>query len=148
MKTSPGLAPDGLGLSNKTYLPLSNDTCSLDVVKSYKCFMAGEYRTSENLGLVSMHTLFNREHNRIASILAKLNPTWTDETLYLETRRIVIAIFQHIIYKEWLPLIIGDKSLSPLNTTKYYTGYNPNVIKIYFSKLLHSESILLSNHIL
>jgi len=34
--------------------------------------MAGEYRTSENLGLVGMQTLFNREHNRIATALAKI----------------------------------------------------------------------------
>jgi hypothetical protein len=35
--------------------------------------MAGEHRTSENLGLVGVQTLFNREHNRIATALAKVS---------------------------------------------------------------------------
>ena len=48
------------GFTNRTYLPTSftNDTCSDS--GSFNCFEAGEYRTSENLGLVTMQTLFNR----------------------------------------------------------------------------------------
>ena len=57
----------GQTLTGRTYLPFSNDTCG-----SYKCFLAGEHRTSENLGLVGLQTLFNREHNRIAAALARV----------------------------------------------------------------------------
>jgi hypothetical protein len=89
--------------------------------------MAGEYRTSENLGLVGMQTLFNREHNRIATALAKINPLWNDETLYQESRRIVIAELQHIAYNEFLPQINGNTSLSPLIANTYYTEYDSTV---------------------
>jgi hypothetical protein len=107
-KTSNGLSGattvPGETLTNRIYLPLSNDTCSTCASTSscnstsslYNCFMGGEYRTSENLGLVGMQTLFNREHNRIATTLAKINPLWNDETLYQESSRIVIAELQHI----------------------------------------------------
>ena len=115
-------------LSGKTYLPLSNDTCSTSNIAKYKCFYAGEHRTSENVGLVGMQTLFNREHNRIALRLASINPKWTDEKLYQETRRIVIAQLQHITYNEFVPELVGNTTLSPLATNSYFTGYNSAVI--------------------
>ena len=39
----------------------------------------------------------------------------------------VIAELQHITYKEFLPLIIGDSSLAPLSTSSYYTGYDSTI---------------------
>jgi len=114
--------------TTRTYLPLSTaDNCSLSSTTYYNCFLGGEWRTSENLALNGMQVLFNREHNRIATSLASLNPTWNDETLYQEARKIVIAEFQHIVYNEYLPLVTGDKSLAPLSTTSYYTGYNSSI---------------------
>ena len=133
LKTSPGLSGSstlvpGEVLTGRSYLPLSNDTCSADSTANYKCFLAGEFRTSENLGLVGVHTLFNREHNRIAAELAKINPLWNDETLYQETRRIVIAQLQHITYNEFVPELSGNFNLKPLSTNSYYTGYDSTVI--------------------
>ena len=111
LKTTPGLS------SQKDYLPtifyLNEDTknpmsdqCS-KTNKSISCFVTGDTRASENLGLASVHTLFVREHNRIASQLAVFNPSWSDELLFHEARRILIGIYQHIIYKEWVKELIA-----------------------------------------
>src|SRR5262249_32390886 len=49
------------------------------------------------------------------------HPTWTDEQLYQEARKINIAQYQNIVYTQYLPDLIGRNALPA------YTGYNPNV---------------------
>lgn len=75
--------------------------------RGMRCFVAGDNRVNELTGLVTTHAMMLREHNRVARILASLNPQWPDERLYQEARRIVVAQIQHITYNEWLPNIVG-----------------------------------------
>lgn len=114
-------------------LPKLNDTSSCLDVKSLDkaCFMSGDGRSNQNPSLMSIHTLFIREHNRIARILSKLNPQWSDETVFQETRRIIIAEIQHITYNEWLPIIVGPAlidfyELKP-GFGSYFNGYNARI---------------------
>ncbi|XP_008402076.1 myeloperoxidase-like, partial [Poecilia reticulata] len=58
------------------------------------CFIAGDGRVDENIALTSIHTLFVREHNRLARQLKRLNPQWDSETLYEEARKIMGAYTQ------------------------------------------------------
>ncbi len=81
-----------------------------------------------------MQTLFNREHNRIANQLSILNPKWTDETIYQETRRIIIALLQHITFNEFIPLTSNDTSLKPLTNNSYYSGYNSSINPALYSE--------------
>lgn len=69
----------------------------------------GEIRVNEQLVLTCMHTMLAREHNRLATGLAQINPHWDDETLFQETRRINIGIIQHITYNEFLPILLGKE---------------------------------------
>lgn len=68
-----------------------------------------------------------REHNRLADSLRSLNPHWEDERLYQQARKIFIGQYQHIIYNEFLPRILGPNAMSVygLNlepSAQYFTG--------------------------
>ena len=54
----------------------------------------GDSRSNEQPGLAVYHTVWIREHNRVAKELSYLNPHWNDERLYQEARKVVIAEIQ------------------------------------------------------
>lgn len=97
-------------------LPLTQnrDDC-LTMEHGSACFVAGDGRSNQMITLTAVHTLFAREHNRVARELSQINPHWSDETLFLEARRIVVAIIQHIAYSQWLPEIIGKLLILLIN---------------------------------
>ncbi|XP_037094229.1 peroxidase-like [Pollicipes pollicipes] len=72
-------------------------------------FISGEGRLSENPGLAFMHTIWTREHNRVAAVLAKNHRDWDDERLFQEARRIVNGEYQNVVYNEYLPTVLGFK---------------------------------------
>lgn len=67
-------------------------------------------RCHEVSGIGALYATLLREHNRVAIELAQLNQHWDDETLFQESRRIVIAQIQHITYNEFLPTLLGEVS--------------------------------------
>jgi len=77
------------------------------VHKQNECFLAGDKRVNENLGLIALHTIFMREHNRIVNTLKELTK-WTSEKLFQVARKISIAVWQNIVYNDYLKLVLGD----------------------------------------
>ena len=73
--------------------------------------------------ILKQKKLFHREHNRIANRLSSMNPIWNDEIVFQETRRIVNAIYQHIIYNEYLPRLIGPGLMDIYHLTPLNDGY-------------------------
>ncbi len=69
--------------------------------------LPGDFRTNENVLLGAIQTLFFREHNLIAEALFRANPRWDPDLIFEEARRINVAQYQHILYNEFLPKLIG-----------------------------------------
>ncbi len=84
-------------------------------------FLAGDVRVNEQIGLTSMHTLFVREHNRLAEIIADQNPGLSGDEIYQLARKVVGAQIQAITFNEFLPLLLGPDAIGP------YSGYDPSV---------------------
>ncbi|XP_017058583.1 uncharacterized protein LOC108099526 [Drosophila ficusphila] len=108
----------------------AEDVCQRGAIAT-KCIRSGDGRSGEQPGLLAMHHVWVGEHNRIAMELSELNPHWSDEKVYQETRRIVGAMFQHITFREFLPVILGrevaklfDLELMP---SGYYERYSSKV---------------------
>ena len=88
--------------------------------------LAGDTRANEQPGLTALHTIFVREHNRLAGELAAANPGWNDEELYQRARKLNGAILQAITYREWLPALIGDFA-PPLTELAYDSEVDPAI---------------------
>ena len=78
--------------------------------------VAGDVRANENIALTAIHTLFAREHNRIA---AALPASLSLADRFQIARRIVNAEEQYITYNEFLPAL----GVYPAR----YKGYDPTV---------------------
>lgn len=84
-------------------------------------FLAGDVRANENVLLTTLHTLFVREHNRLAGEIAADHPGLSGDQIYEETRARVGAMVQIITYEEFLPILLGPDALPP------YGGYDDSL---------------------
>lgn len=116
-------------------------------------FLAGDVRANEQPGLTSLHTLFVREHNRLADQIAErdfadqdLDAREIDETIYQRARQIVGGLVQSITYNEFLPALLGPNGLSS------YVGYdasvNPGIANIFSAALYRVGHTMLPNELL
>ncbi|KAI6655918.1 Peroxidasin [Oopsacas minuta] len=111
----------GLPIESGT-LPISPVPTTPPCVNGLNCFLAGDRRVSEQFSLSIMHTVWLREHNRIAKEIARLNQLWSDEAIFQVARRIVGAEIQNIVYNEYLPVLLGSNNVQRLIGP--YLGYN------------------------
>uniref|UniRef100_A0A3Q3BFB5 Eosinophil peroxidase n=1 Tax=Kryptolebias marmoratus TaxID=37003 RepID=A0A3Q3BFB5_KRYMA len=113
---------DPCGPRNATSPGASNR--SVDRENTTSCFHA-DSRANEHLGLIALHTLFLREHNRLVRELQLLNPHWSPDTLYQEARKIIGAVHQILTWEHYLPRVLGESVASRLMPP--YQGYDPDV---------------------
>uniref|UniRef100_A0A3B5RBL3 NAD(P)H oxidase (H2O2-forming) n=1 Tax=Xiphophorus maculatus TaxID=8083 RepID=A0A3B5RBL3_XIPMA len=77
----------------------------------------GNAWANENLFTAAEGIIWFRYHNYVAAKLHKENPEWSDERLFQNARKTVVATLQNIALYEWLPGFLGDRKLPP------YPGY-------------------------
>lgn len=108
------LSADGLLPLNVNNIPNENGPFGDPTM----LFLAGDVRVNEQVGLTVMHTLFVREHNRLAAELQTQFPDNTANEIFFLARRLLGAEMQIITYNEFLPALIGPTALED------YAGYN------------------------
>ena len=114
-------------LASGAPLPMANEVGREAVMRA-----AGDPRACENPALLAIHTLFLREHNRLAAAYVAANPTAGDDAIYLAARAQNVAQLQRVVYKEYLPAL--GVSLPP------YAGYKPAVdprVDNFFATVAH-----------
>jgi len=104
------------------------------------CSLVGDRRGDENIALHSMHTLWVREHNRIAKELTRMNKHWDEHVIFETARKIVGAQFQHIIYEEWLPKITRLPRFK-----KYNQQFNPAIANAFATAAFRFGHSLIPN---
>lgn len=82
-------------------------------------YVSGDPRVHENPALLALHTIFIREHNRFAKIIAQKYPKWNDEQLYQAARKIVGAEIQSVTVNEYVKSF--GIQIPP------YHGYDPTI---------------------
>ncbi len=110
---------------------------------SDKFFVAGDVRANENPLLLSFHTLFVREHNRLCDELAVKHPDWDDEALYQQARKLVGGLIQSVVYDEWLPAM----GVNLPAYEGYQAGVNPQLSNVFTAAAFRLGHTLLNSTI-
>lgn len=100
-----GLLKISLGQNGEVLLPLASGNGQEQCTGI--CYKAGDLRVNQHPALTALHTLMLRRHNIVAQNLALRHPNYSDEILFQEARRLVIAEYQMITYGEYLPIVFG-----------------------------------------
>ncbi|XP_058988779.1 thyroid peroxidase isoform X2 [Mustela lutreola] len=116
--------------AGRAYLPFAQlTTCAPEPgphgTTAAPCFLAGDSRASEVPALTALHTLWLREHNRLASALKALNAHWSAHTAYQEARKVVGALHQIITMRDYVPKVLGPEAFQ--KHVGPYKGYDPAV---------------------
>jgi peroxidase len=109
-------------------------------------YMAGDVRANENPALISIHSLWLREHNRLTDEIAAANPEMTDEAIYQKARKIVSAEIQNITYNEFLVALLGPHAPT-LNEAAYDPDLNPGMFNEVVAALYRIGHTMISSNL-
>ncbi|XP_026813543.1 peroxidase-like [Rhopalosiphum maidis] len=138
-----------LGPKDQVFLPnVENSTqfCNVNN-ETAVCYFTGDPRVNQLPDLAVETTSFLRLHNYLCKELKDMNPSWDDECIYQNARRIVIAMYQHVTYNEYVPELLGKEfakanKLLPLTEGfdyNYNKSINPTTITSFTAAAFRSQ---------
>ena len=86
-----------------------------------EAFVGGDVRINENIALTSMHTVWIKEHNHQVDRLRDEHLDWSENELFEAAKIIVEAEYQNVVFKEYLPLLVGAENIPA------YGGYDASI---------------------
>ncbi|VDK47012.1 unnamed protein product [Cylicostephanus goldi] len=89
-----------------------------------RCLFSGSDDANILPGVGALHTIFVKQHNRVAQLLREINRHWSDAKLFDETRRIVVAQLQHITFNEFLPIMLGKENIRKYGLNLHQSGFD------------------------
>ncbi|XP_040574499.1 salivary peroxidase/catechol oxidase [Lepeophtheirus salmonis] len=116
--------------SNKYLLKTTKTATGKELLPTndFYVYIAGDPRAVVIPELTAIHTLFVREHNRIAKEILETFPSMDKETIFQEARRILGAENQNVVFDQYLASLFSHKYLDRyrLRITSRST-YDPTV---------------------
>lgn len=107
-------------------------------------FAVGGDRVNSTATTSMLNTLFLREHNRLAGVIERENPSWDDDRVFETARNIVIVIFIKIVVEEYINHI--SSICFPLKadpSVAWEAKWNkPNWMSVEFSLLYRWHSLI------
>jgi len=132
------IKPGFRGLSVVRFDSLSNQ-------QRNRLFAMGSDTANFQLGFVLMNVLFLREHNRVAHLLERRYPTWSDTRLFETTRNILIVLLLKIVIEEYINHLAPyhfQFRLDPARFGKGEAWYRTNWMAIEFNLLYRWHSLV------
>jgi Ca2+-binding RTX toxin-like protein len=106
--------PDGFG-------GLPDPATNPDPATFEDLYFAGDNRVNQTPLLISQQTLWAKNHNFWVDELSKTHPKWSQDELFEAARALNEADWQHVIYDEYVPKLLGKQAMSE------YSGYKSSV---------------------
>ncbi len=107
-------------------------------------FATGLEHSNATIGNALLNTIFLREHNRVARLIASDNPGWDDERVFQTTRNVMIVLLLKIVISDYI------RHITPLNLPLEFqpgfaetqSWYRTNRISIEFNLLYRWHSLV------
>ena len=103
----------------------------------------GDHRSRVHPCMTTLVTIFLRNHNHIAENLEKIHQDWSDEKLFQEAKKINTAVYQNIVYTQFLNALLGKSNNATLDNSDSYNPEVDGTIQLVFSTAAYRYFIII-----